>query len=897
MKKVFGGLFCLALVVLLLAVMPRGAYALEEIAGGACGENLAWMLTEDGTLTVSGSGDMEDYSDSNSVPWLYSRSEITAIIIQEGVTGIGDYAFSRCNYVISVTIPQSVVRIGNYAFSDCSSLTEINIPKGVTSIGAYAFHDCTGLTSATIPEGVTGIGEWAFYNCYKLSGITIPKGITRIEDCTFAFCASLVEIVIPEGVTSIGADAFQWCTGLTNAVIPKGVTSIGDGVFYRCTRLTEIVLPEGVTSIGYAAFSQCHALATVTIPDSVTSMGISVFVACKSLTSVTIPEGVTDIGDSTFANCTSLSSITLPKGVVSIGDYAFSGCASLTGIDLPEGLTSIGESAFYECDALTGITIPEGVTEIGEYAFCRCYQLTEVTMLGSITSIGKYAFDSCTGLTDITLPEGVTEIGADAFKSCTSLTSITLPESLSRIYDYAFFWCDSLTDVYYGGTEAQRAEISVGMGNDLLTEAVWHYTEPQMYFVASGACGENLTWGLAEDGTLTISGSGDMENYWDGGPWWDYRNQITSVVLNEGVTYIGEDAFLDCNSLTEVVISESVTGIGERAFGGCDNLRSVTILGNITRIAPNTFASCASLSHIVIPDSVTHIGDGAFGYCGSLTSMIIPGSVTSIGAWAFNHCPIDCVLYEGTVDGIAVDQSNDGLLSAKWHYVVNKGEMYLCGECGAHFRLDGTAMAHSYQNGVCTLCGDVYFPDVNAKEWYYPGVKFAVSKGYFSGYQSGNFGPNNKITRQDFVVVLARIAKVDLKKYAGRTGFPDVKAGDYYEAAVKWASSQGIVNGYKNGNFGVGDQITREQMVTILYNFARKNGYDVSVPESAAAKLSKYTDAYKITGYAKPAVIWALHKGVISGMTATTIAPQNTASRAQTATILMNISKKGIMPI
>ena len=213
-----------------------------------------------------------------------------------------------------------------------------------------------------------------------------------------------------------------------------------------------------------------------------------------------------------------------------------------------------------------------------------------------------------------------------------------------------------------------------------------------------------------------------------------------------------------------------------------------------------------------------------------------------------------------------------------------------------------TLTTHGCTTFTCTVCGDSYvknytFPDVPSTLWSYNAIEFAVAKSFFTGYKSGNFGPADQITRQDFVVVLARIAKADLSKYSGRTSFPDVKAGDYYEKAVKWASSNGIVNGYQNGNFGVGDKITREQMVTILYNYARKMGYDTSIPADAAAKLNAYADANKITPYAKPAVIWALYKGVISGMTSTTIGPQQNASRGQTATILMNISKKNIMPI
>lgn len=186
---------------------------------------------------------------------------------------------------------------------------------------------------------------------------------------------------------------------------------------------------------------------------------------------------------------------------------------------------------------------------------------------------------------------------------------------------------------------------------------------------------------------------------------------------------------------------------------------------------------------------------------------------------------------------------------------------------------------------------------MRSNEWYYDSVEYAVARGYFAGYKSGKFGPTDRITRQDFVVVLARVAGVNLSQYSGRTNFKDVPAGSYYEPAVKWASSSGVVMGYNSTTFGVDDKITREQLVTILYRFATKRGYDTSVPSSARDKLNAYTDANKISPYAKEAMIWAIHKGVISGMTPTTIGPQNYASRAQVSAILMNISKKGIMKI
>lgn len=227
-----------------------------------------------------------------------------------------------------------------------------------------------------------------------------------------------------------------------------------------------------------------------------------------------------------------------------------------------------------------------------------------------------------------------------------------------------------------------------------------------------------------------------------------------------------------------------------------------------------------------------------------------------------------------------------------------------CQTSGHHYRSTVT-MPTEYTNGyttfTCTSCGDrrienYIFPDVRNTSWYYDAVEFAARKGYFSGYQSGKFGPADNISRQDFVLVLARIDGVDLTAYAAGTGFKDVVAGSYYEAAVNWAVTEGISTGYNPTEFGVGDKITREQLVTMLYRYAIKKGYDVSVTEGAEEKLNAFGDAGRVSPFAKDACVWAIDKGVIKGLTATTVGPQGNASRAQAAQILKNISDNNVLP-
>ena len=297
-------------------------------------DNLTWKLYEDGKLTISGTGAMKDYDNGDNRSPVYNNSDVKKIVIEDGVTSVGDYAFRSCNNLTSITIPDSV-----------------------TSIGNSAFERCIGLSSVTIPDSVTSIGNNAFYACSTLTSITIPDGVTSIGYSTFSYCSSLTSITIPDSVTSIGSYAFKNCSSLTSITIPDSVTSIGNNAFYACSSLTSITIPDSVTSIKNDAFKNCSSLTSITIPDSVTSIGDYAFQNCSSLTSITIPDGVTYIGYDMFAGCKSLTSITIPDSVTSIGESAFRGCTSLTSITIPDSVTSIGESVFSDCESLKAISL------------------------------------------------------------------------------------------------------------------------------------------------------------------------------------------------------------------------------------------------------------------------------------------------------------------------------------------------------------------------------------------------------------------------------------------------------------------------------------------------------------------------------------------------------------
>ena len=332
-----------------------GMLAEDVIDSGFCGYDLTWVLTQDGTLTISGSGRMWEYTDSSTAPWYKNRENIVNAVVTSGVTSIRSEAFSGCSSLTSITIPEGVTSIGECAFYGCNSLTSITIPDGVTSIGYRTFDGCSGLTSVSIPESVTSIGWCAFDSCSSLTNITIPEGVTSIRYAAFEDCSSLSSITIPKGVTSIESEVFSGCSSLSSITLPESMTSIGIFAFQGCSSLTGITIPEGVTSIEDCAFDGCSSLSSITIPDGVTSIGVKAFCGCSSLTSVRIPAGVTSIGLGAFSSCSSLSSITIPEGVTSIENWTFSDCGSLTSVTIPVSVTRIDEEAFLSCFKLKDI--------------------------------------------------------------------------------------------------------------------------------------------------------------------------------------------------------------------------------------------------------------------------------------------------------------------------------------------------------------------------------------------------------------------------------------------------------------------------------------------------------------------------------------------------------------
>ena len=595
-------------------------------------DGLTWTLYEDGTLNISGTGEMRGYNAYSIKSPACDNSNIKNVVIEDGITSIGSFAFYGCS-LTNIRIPGSVTSIGNCAIEDCMSLTSVTIPGSVSSIGEYAFRDCRNLTDATILDGVTSIENRAFWGCSSLTSVTIPNSVTNIGESAFWNCNKLTSVTIPDGVTSIEDLVFSSCYSLTSITIPNSVTSIGNRAFRSCTKLTSITIPDGVISIGNFAFSGCNELTSITIPDSVTSIGDSAFEECRILTSISIPDSVTSIGGNVFKNCTRLKTISL------------SCKSSLKKSDFGEQANLVSASHILKKTAAKAVTCTEnGNKEYWTCEHCGKYFLSDDTNpeTAKAVELSETVIPASHKLTKVEAKAPTcTEDGNKEYWTCEHcgkyfLSDDANPETAKAVEQSEFI----IPALNHKNAIIQNAseptETAPGYSGDRYCPDCDKVVEKGYTYWNEG----NLTWKLYEDGTLNISGIGAMKDYNDDdNPSPVYQNSnVKKVVIEKGVTSIGNYAFSGCLGLKSITIPDGITSIGDHAFDSCINLRSITLPDSITSIGMWAFYNCWNVSSIIIPDGVTSIEDFTFNSCISLTSITIPNSVTNIKSSAFHNC-------------------------------------------------------------------------------------------------------------------------------------------------------------------------------------------------------------------------------------------------------------------
>lgn len=904
-----------------LTLIPLESLAEAAAAPGTCGSdgnNLTWALDEEnGVLTISGQGDMADYSE-DIAPWDDKRESLTSVSIQQGVTGIGSGAFCLCTALSTVTLPDGLKRIGNGAFGGCKSLAEIAIPTSVETIGNGAFSDCTRLEKATLPQKLTALPDSLFEGCVRLTEVNIPQSVTAIGENTFKGCSFLAVTSIPDGVKTIGKEAFASCAAVEELKIPTGVERIGESAF-KGTNIESVIF-DGTKERWTAIGGETSGIDTEKIRHTCDkgsawlSNGGEHWHECSWCGKVSDKAAHEDEGDGTCKVCGAKLSDVLAEGMLAglSWSLARSGVLTISGSgELPE-LANDGTSEPWKKNS-----------DI----------IIEVVIKSGVTGVGSGAFTGCTALKKVSISDTVKKLDLNAFSGCTALEAFAVEDGNEA---YA-----SADGVLFNAGKTRLISCPVGK-----TGA---YTVP-----------ETVT--EIEKSAFTASG-------------------VESVSMSDAVNAVGEGAFSNCSKLKSAVLPKGLKELKKGLFSGCSALEAISIPDSVKTLGEGVFSGCAALKEVKIPGEVTVIPKNAFSGCTALESVSIPKSVTAIKEAAFDRCTaLKNVTFLGKDDEwgkVTIAGKNDALDSATKNFpnhthsyvdtvtaptcTANGYTVHKC-SCGDTKTDSYTKMlGHSYQGGICVrcgvledhkhdfkqtvtaptcisegfttytcACGERYKKNYVSALEHKPELKNEKKAGCLKGGYTGDEVCTvcGKVFKAGSVILaLGHSTELRNKKAAtcvngGYTGdlvcvrcgdiieqgkataaaghkffggkcsvcdaqesgsrsveaksFDDVIPGTFYYDAVMWAVKNNITKGTGASTFSPGDGCTRFQIVTFLW---RACGCPTAATAASFSDVSSSDSFYE-------AVLWAVERGITKGTGGSSFSPYATCTRAQIVTFL-----------
>ena len=900
----------------------------------------------------------------------YFNMKTTSITLPDGLETIGGSAFFFASGIKTLHIPDSVKTIGAMAFNYVSNAA-LNIPASIEFIGDSAFSG-SGVVGGDFPEGLTYIGEKAFLNCKGLTAITLPSTVETYGANIFYGCSNVTYVELPQNMEKIPNGLLWSCTGLKRIYIPSSVKEIGNAAFYG-SGLEKLNLPDGLQKIDQWAFCSTK-LKEIIIPDSVQTVEYRAFIYCEGVENCVVGSGVKEIGQDAFyfwnnkyedqtgvmhAKTTEQAKLLRYSGygheiLINGAPYTsyFGGQFAVDGISyMPTSDTTVRVTAISDDAKTETFSIPATVTNEGD---SRTYAVTELA--------DRLLFQNQSVLTMLDLPDTIEKTGDRTFDQMFNVRTFgKLPANLKSVGYQSFG---------YLGWERQL-ELN----------------------------GQIPAW---QTDVLDIPGSIEfMDQCAFAG------NRYKTINVGEGITYLSYYALSGNKEATRINLPSTLTRLEESSVAFCDNA-TVNLPENLEYIGKQAFNGTPVGETITLPDNVSFVGDQAFGayvynadytaqYWVGPTTIYLNGSLSNIGSNVFrpdakviavlnsqrnmvagytdlNELPT--VIWDGKTDigyndgscipeGVTVTLSGnvtiDGKLCIEGKLIVPHGakltitknaviigednivyegckhehvkenivpatctedgsKTVVCEDCGETLSIEVIpATGHSFgdwtvtkkatcfedgeESRTCSVCECVEtrpifansdncpskaFTDLDAKAWYHEGVDYALTNGLMNGVGGGRFEPDGQLTRAQLVTVLYRAAgEPDTGKQVNP--FTDVADDAWYTKAVIWAANNGIVNGVAKNTFAPDDSITREQIATMLYRYA---GAEAAKED----KLSAFPDAAKVSDWAKEALNWAVAGGLINGVAdangTANLEPQATATRAQIATILMRWLEK-----
>lgn len=633
-------------------------------------------VTQYGTYhigVVACGGDLFEDSDRAYYEYIYKRNDTPpsngqtspeqSFLYNLLPDGSGYEVFRGSNYSGKLIIPDSY-----------KGLPVKRIAPSAFKTGAMVGYWNTKTEEVVLPDTIEEIGMEAFAFCVNLKQIEFSNGLKIVDKGAFQGCKQLLKVTFQQGLVSIRDNAFKSCTSLESVSLSQGVQNIGESVFEGCYQLMQIILPDGLESIGKAAFKGCFRLNDVSIPNTVTSIEEMLFYDCTSLTNINFPKELVNFGPYALQNtlwyeeypneyvvvCGFLLGFKgrimdeIPSDVTQIVSGAFSNYPEITATDhcrlekavIPAGVV-LGEDLFYFNSYLRNIIFKNGITEIPAKTCYGCINLENVEFPATLVKIGQYSFAS-QSLSQIELPAGLEVIDEGAFKNSRKLLSISFPESL-----------------YFLGADA-FAE----------SAALKALTIPRL---------------VTKISDRAFFGSG-----------------IEKIIIAEGVSEIGKEAFSNCNNLGEISFPDTLKVVGSRAFAECNNLRQISLPENVEELGNGCFGDCDNLAEVVLPTCTTDLRDvfarstlkkivipegvetlqATFSGCAYLEEIVLPLSIKEIGGATFSKCSaLTAVYYHGTKDDwtkVLVSKTSNGAFDGATLYFYSEKEPNLTADGAAY---------------------------------------------------------------------------------------------------------------------------------------------------------------------------------------------------------------------